>query len=253
VDTPSRDFVVNYRGPGNMVPVYRSILADLETPVSAYLKMATGPGSFLLESVEGGERLARYSFLGTDPYLVAELNDGQTRFIEAGVERTENFSNPLDVVRRELGRFKPVPVPGLPSFIGGAVGYLAYECARYFERLPAPDGVGLGVPEAIFLFVDTLLVFDHLRHRILVISNVHLDDEYGDRGAAYDRAVERIDGLVQRLRRPLPDPAERTPARSPRRAPSGHSLGNGLYGNIPPGRYQEMTAAAEQEPVNRRR
>ncbi|HLZ10876.1 MAG TPA: anthranilate synthase component I [Chloroflexota bacterium] len=230
-----------------MVPVYRSILADLETPVSAYLKVASGPGSFLLESVEGGERLARYSFLGTDPYLVAELDRGQTRFVGGGVERRESFQNPLDVLRRELGRFQPVFVPGLPSFVGGAVGYLAYECARYFERLPAPEGPGLGVPEAIFLFVDTVLVFDHLRHRILVVSNVHLDEAGdADRGQAYDQAVERIDRLVKRLRRPLPDPAERTPCRAPRRSPLGHALGNGLYGNIPPGRYQEMVVEAKK-------
>jgi anthranilate synthase component 1 len=247
VDLPSRDFVVNYRGPGNMVPVYRSILADLETPVSAYLKMASGPGSFLLESVEGGERLARYSFLGTDPYLVAELNAGRTRLVEGGIERFENFENPLNVVRQELARFRPVQIPGLPSFIGGAVGYLAYECARYFERLPAPAEPGLGVPEAIFLFVDTLLVFDHLRHRILVVSNVHLNgDGTAERGADYDRALERIDRLEQRLRRPLPDPTERTPTRSPRGSPKGHPLGNGLYGNIPPGRYQEMVVEAKK-------
>ena len=225
MDSPSRDFVVSYRGPGNLVPVYRSILADLETPVSAYLKIASEPGSFLLESVEGGERLARYSFLGTNPYLVAELNDRRTRFIESGVERTEPFDNPLDVVRGELGRFRPVLVPGLPRFVGGAVGYLAYECARYFERLPAPTGAGLGVPEAVFLFVDTVLVFDHVRHRILIVSNVHLDDESeANRHAAYDQAVERIDRLANRLRRPLPDPVEKTPIRRGKGFRSGTRL-----------------------------
>ena len=241
--TPSRDFVVNYRGPGNMVPVYRAILADLETPVSAFLKIARGPGSFLLESVEGGERLARYSFLGTSPYLIAELDRGEARLSSDRGESTERFTNPLDVVREELGRFQPVDVPGLPRFVGGAVGYLAYECARYFERLPSPDGPGLGIPEAIFLFVDTLLVFDHLQHKILVVSNAHLN---GDPGAAYDRAVERIDELVDRLSRPLKDPAAITPTRRRPGVPDGHSFGDGLYGNVPPGRYQEMVVRAKE-------
>lgn len=241
--TPSREYVVDYRGPGNMVPVYRSILADLETPVSAYLKVARGPGSFLLESVEGGERLARYSFLGTSPYLIAELDRGEARLRRGQETWTEHFSNPLDVVRGELRRFRPIDVPGLPRFVGGAVGYLAYECARYFERLPSPSEPGLGLPEAIFLFVDTLLVFDHLQHRILVVSNAHLD---GDPGAAYDQAVDRIDELVERLRRPLKDPTEITPPRARPGVPDGYAFGEGLYGNVPPGRYQEMVVRAKE-------
>src|SRR6516164_6088208 len=124
---PSRDFVESYRGPSNTIPVYRSILADLETPVSAFLKIARGAGSFLLESVEGGERLARYSFLGTSPYLVAEFEDGSARFTRVGEESREPCSNPLHLVRDELKHFQPVPVNGLPRFVGGAVGYLSYE------------------------------------------------------------------------------------------------------------------------------
>lgn len=241
--TPARQFVVDYHGPGNMVPVYRAILADLETPVSAFLKIASGPGSFLLESVEGGERLARYSFLGTSPYLIARLNQGQAELTHGAESTTEKFANPLDVVREELSKFSPVTVPGLPRFVGGAVGYLAYECSRYFERLPAPDEPGLGLPEAIFLFVDTLLVFDHLQHRILVVSNAHLN---GDPGAAYDRAVEKIEALVERLRQPLPDPARMTPSRSTPGVPTGYPHGDGLSGNVPYGRYQEMVVQAKK-------
>jgi anthranilate synthase component 1 len=229
-----------------MVPVYRAILADLETPVSAYLKVARGPGSFLLESVEGGERLARYSFLGTAPYMRAELRGGEANLVRGDESLTESFANPLDVVRDELTRFQPVEVPGLPAFVGGAVGYLAYECARYFERLPNPDGPGLGIPEAIFLFVDTLLVFDHLQHRILVVSNAHLGEPGIDPGTAYDRAVDRIEELVARLKRPLPDPATATPPRDRPGRPAGHPMGNGIYCNVPPGRYQEMVVEAKK-------
>jgi len=172
---------------GNLVPIYREIVADLETPVSAYLKTARGPYSFLLESVEGGERLARYSFIGTEPYLV----------LRAG----EQWVNPLLSIAKELGKYRLVSVPGLPPFHGGAVGYLAYEMVRHFEELPSPDADHLGLAESIFMFADSVLVFDHLTHKIKVVSHAHLDD--GDVAEAYQRAVKRIDSLVSRLNQPL--------------------------------------------------
>jgi anthranilate synthase component 1 len=178
---------------GNLCPVYREVTADLETPVSAYLKVARGRHSFLLESVEGGERLARYSFIGTEPY----------RVLRTGTSPAFNQwrSDPLLAIEDELRRFQVVPVSGLPRFHGGAVGYLSYEVARYFEpRLPVPEADPLGLPEAIFLFVDTLLVFDHLQHRIKVVSHCRLD---GDVDAAYRQAAWRIEELVGRLARPL--------------------------------------------------
>ena len=173
-----------------MVPIYRDINADLETPVSAYLKVAQGAYSFLLESVEGGERLARYSFIGTEPYRVLKTGPGE----QGGAV------DPLVPIQEELERFQAVPVPGLPRFHGGAVGYLAYEVARYFERLPSPPGDALQLPEAVLLFTDTLLVFDHLKHQIKVVSHAHLD---GDVEQAYSKAVQRIERLVERLEQPL--------------------------------------------------
>src|SRR5438105_5229154 len=119
---PSLEQVKAMAGQGNVVPVYREVVADLETPVSAYLKVARGKYSFLLESVEGGERLARFSFIGTEPYRVAR--NGGTG---------EPGGDPLIAVEQELGRFQPVLVPGLPRFTGGAVGYIGYECMRHFE------------------------------------------------------------------------------------------------------------------------
>jgi len=172
---------------GNVVPIFRDVAADLETPVSAFLKVARGKHSFLLESVEGGERLARYSFIGTEPYRVLRTTD-------------EHPEDPLLQVEDELRRFNPVRVPGLPRFHGGAVGYMAYEVARYYERLPLPERDPQGFPESVFLFVDTLLVFDHLQHSIKVVSHVRLD---GDVAASYARATERIEELVARLATPL--------------------------------------------------
>src|SRR5690606_30768116 len=135
-------------GRGNLAPIYREVRADLETPVSAYLKVARGPYSFLLESVEGGERLGRYSFIGTEPYRVyaGEHEEG----------------DPLSVVEEELGQFRPAHVPGLPRFLGGAVGYIGYEAVTHFEpRVPRADHDVLGLPESWLMFTDTLLVFDH--------------------------------------------------------------------------------------------
>jgi anthranilate synthase component 1 len=186
--TPSRAAFRELAGRGNLVPVYREIIADLETPVSAYLKVARGEYSFLLESVEGGERLARYSFIGTDPDRVLTA-DGRV--------------DPLLLVEEELARVQEVPLPGLPRFHGGAVGYLAYETVRHFERVPLAARDPLGLPEAIFLFTDTLLVFDHLRHTIKVLSHVRVD---GDADRAYTRAIERIEELIDRLASPLPRP-----------------------------------------------
>ena len=184
---PTLNEVRELRRLGNLVPIYREIVADLETPVSAYLKTARGPHSFLLESVEGGERLARYSFIGTEPYLV----------LRSGEERAD----PLLSIARELNKYRVVSVPGLPPFHGGAVGYLSYETVRHFEELPTPDADPLGLTESLFMFADSILVFDHLTHKIKVVSHVHLDD--GDVEEAYQKAVKRIDSLVARLGQPL--------------------------------------------------
>ena len=185
--TPSLVDVRKMTGRGNVVPVYREVRADLETPVSAFLKVARGPYSFLLESVEGGERQGRYSFIGTEPYRVYA---GQH---EAG--------DPLDVVQAEMARFQSVEVPGLPRFNGGAVGYLGYEAVTHFEpRVPLGKKDVLGIPESWLMFTDTLLVFDHVKHTIKAVSHVRLD---GDIDAAYRQAQAKIDELIDRLGQPL--------------------------------------------------
>ena len=181
---------------GNLVPIYRSINADLETPVSAYLKVARGPYSYLLESVEGGERLGRYTFIGTEPYKVVHTGKG-----------TPNGEiDPLILVEQEMSQHKLIPVEGLPGFHGGAVGYVAYDAIRYFEpRVPPMPSDPQGLPESVFMFADTLLVFDHLRHDIKVVSHAHL---LGDVEKAYLEATQRIDEMVDRLSQHLTLPAE---------------------------------------------
>jgi anthranilate synthase component 1 len=188
---PSLEEVQALAGRGNLVPVYRSVPADLETPVSAYLKMATpGALSFLLESVEGGETLGRYSFIGTEPYRVLRTGEGES----------SGAIDPLVEIERELSRFRLIHLQGLPRFTGGAVGYLGYEVAQYFERLPRAKQDPLGLPESVFMFVDTLLVFDHLQHEIKVLTHARTD---GDVAAAYKQATWRIEDVVERLRKPL--------------------------------------------------
>ena len=184
--TPALTDVRLMAGQGNVVPVYRQVRADLETPVSAFLKVTRGRYSFLLESVEGGERAGRYSIIGTEPYRVLSLQ--------------HEDGDPLREVEAEIGRLRSVKVGGLPRFHGGAVGYLGYEAAGHFERLPAPEHDALGVPESWLMFADTLLVFDHLMHTIKVVAHVRLD---GDIDASYEQARWKIDQLVERLSQPL--------------------------------------------------
>jgi len=186
------------------VPVFAELPADLDTPLSAYLRLRPGPYSFLLESVEGGEKWARYSFLGTDPLMVLTAKDGRITLRHAH-GRTERLpdGNPLEALRELLRRFRPVAVPGLPRFQGGAVGYLAYDAVRHLERLPSEAADDLGLPDAAFLFTDTLLVFDNLRHRLLVIANAHIEgDDDSAVDAAYDRAAVRIGMTLAKLGRP---------------------------------------------------
>lgn len=184
---PGLEEVKRLRSEGNLVPVWREIEADLETPVSAYLKIGRSRYSFLLESVEGGERLARYSFIGTDPYLVIKTG---------GRKRVD----PLIEVARELGKYQVVTLPDLPRFHGGAVGYLSYETVKYYEELPGLAADPVGLPESVFMFANTILVFDHLTHRIKVVSHAFLD---GNIEEAYQEAGSRIDRLVEKLHRPL--------------------------------------------------
>ncbi len=183
----------------NLIPVYREITADLETPVSAYLKVAREPYSFLFESVEGGENLARFSFLGTEP----------RKIIRTGPGEPDGAVDPLDLLRDRMSGIKHATLPGLPKFHGGAVGYVAYDAVSYFEpRVPAisDETTGLGVPEAIFLMTDTLMIFDHVRHTITVLAYAEPGD---DVRASYDDAVQRIDELIGRLDQPLPERAHR--------------------------------------------
>src|SRR5438093_2887789 len=183
----------------NLAPVFRDVPADLETPVSAFLKVARGEYSFLLESVEGGERLARYSFIGTEPYRV--YRSGPYADPADGVDPLIEIEGELSRYRRSHPKATEARSP-LPRFTGGAVGFLGYDVIRHVEpRVKIPGTDNQGLPEALFMFVDTLLVFDHLKHTIKVVSHCRLD---GDIETSYRQACWRIDELAKRLQQTLP-------------------------------------------------
>ena len=203
---PSLQELDQYAGQGNLLPVYRELPADLETPVSVYLKLQDEGPSFLLESISGGEAVARYSFIGVRPHKVFSAANGQVIINGVGLDQVtvplDGKSDPLAVLKAEMDTVQPVAVPGLPRFTGGAVGYLSYDGVRRFERLPDTTRDDLGLPEAVFMLTDTLVAFDHARQRLLVIANVPLE---GDVHTAYRRATARIDEITARLRAPIPD------------------------------------------------
>ncbi|MFB3041212.1 MAG: anthranilate synthase component I [Candidatus Poribacteria bacterium] len=200
---------------GNLIPVYKSILADMETPVSAFYKIDGNNYAFLLESVEGGENLARYSFLGTDPSILFRSQDNQVRIQDLRTgETTERQScDPLIELEDLMNRYRPVHVEGLPHFHGGAVGYLSYDVVRFVEELPDSTEDDRELPDCFFMMADTLLVFDHVNHQIKVVANAHVD---GDVKAAYEDAIDRIDALIAKLKRPLlVNPAKKRSADTP--------------------------------------
>ena len=180
-----------------LIPISRAISADLFTPVSAFLALAgREPYSFLLESVEGGERIGRYTFLGIRPYMVVS-GRGDLVTIRRGRKVETSKSSLFAALRSALREHKPANVPGLPPFTSGAVGYFAYDAVRHFERLPNTAKDDLQLPDGVFMFYDRLLAFDHLRHQLHIIAAA--DVRHEKPRAAYDRAVADIDAIEKKL------------------------------------------------------
>ena len=204
--TPSFETFRRLAGQGNMIPVYREIIADLETPVSAFMKIDNGDHAFLLESVEGGENLGRYSFLGADPSMVFWSRRHEVTLIHNGQTTVSHCDRPLERLKALMAEYRPVVDPNLPPFIGGAVGYMGYDVARDFETLPDGNPDTLDLPEMYMILADAMLVFDHVKRRIIFLANAHVDgDDETAMRAAYDKAVERIEAMARRLRQPLPE------------------------------------------------
>ena len=200
---PTLDAFRDLAKPGALVPVYREILADLETPVSAYMKIAQGQDhAFLLESVEQAGSLGQYSFIGANPSVILRAKGTAVTLTRGGATETYEAAKPLHELRTIMAAYTPVDVPGLPPFHGGAVGYLAYDQVRFFEKLPDENPDSLGLPDLYFVITDTILIFDHMNNTIKIVSNVHVD---GDPAAAYALGVRKIEDLEARLKAPLAD------------------------------------------------
>jgi anthranilate synthase component 1 len=203
--SPSREEFQKLTNQGNLIPVYREILADMETPVSAFCKIDDRKSAFLLESIAGGEKWARYSFLGVGSGRAFRCRGTSFEILENGkpVESGET-ANPLTELKKFLAPYQPVELPELPRFFGGAVGYLGYDMVRHVEELPVEKQAEIGTYDSWFLITETLLIFDNMQQKIKVLSNVHLR-EGDDPGTEYDAAVKRIDDLVALLRKSLPE------------------------------------------------
>jgi len=186
---------------GTFVPVYKEIVADLLTPVSAFLKVAEHADyAFLLESVEGGEQVARYSFLGKDPFLIVRARAGKVLIDRAG-ETTESDKSFTATIRELMAGFHSPFVPGLPRFTGGAVGYVGYDAAAWFEPVEL-QAAAREDDEAGFMLFDTVLAFDHVRHRILIIANARISGDE-DLESLYQFACAKVEFVERELERAL--------------------------------------------------
>src|SRR5438094_5072449 len=201
-----------------MVPIFRDMLSDALTPVTAFAALGKEGPAFLLESVEGGEHLGRYSFVAADPMAIISMPGGQAMVRDADGERALTGADPWKAIESYLEAFLAEPGEGLPEgFCGGAVGYLGYEAARYLEHLPVPEADPLRVPDGVLIVTDTLACFDHVRHRLKLVTHVRTQQEPIEE--RYAEAVARIDRLARQLSQPVRlrpmEPADRAPASEP--------------------------------------
>lgn len=247
---PSRDEFHRLAREANVIPVYREVIADIDTPVSALAKLGPGPSAFLLESVEGGERLGRYSFLGNSARMTFQATGSQVTIEHAdGFVEEERSEDPLGRLEQLLDHFRPAEVPGLPRFFGGAVGYVGFDGL-------APEGAPSRLrpageqnpPDIFFVVTDTMLIFDHVRRKIQVVANALAE---GDPDGAYDDARARIDDIVAKLQgesrlkpltlSPATGPAANGEARAAVHVPERTGK---FQANVTPERFQEAVAEA---------
>ena len=189
---------------GNVIPIFVKLPADLDTPVGAYLKLTRKKKeSFLLESIEGGEKLARYSFIGTDPFLTVSGSKKQVVLTKGNKQRTIQVG-PDDFMRELFSIYKPVAVADLPRFTGGAVGYFAYDTIRWVERIPDTNPDDMGLPESRFSLFKTIVVFDHLTQEIIVIVNILHDKSETGLTEKYTAAIKELKDIQQVLQSSVP-------------------------------------------------
>ncbi len=207
---PSLEEVRKLRSEGNVIPVYKSIVADFLTPVSAFLKLQEGCRyAFLLESVEGGEQLARYSFLGRDPFLICTIGTGPGETADGSEHRrfaADDREGFFGAVRETMNRFQSVTLPGLPPFTGGGVGFFGYDMVRLIEDVPSTGTDDLAVDDAALMFYKTILAFDHVRNQIHIVSNLFVEEADEPIEPQYETAVLEIERTEALLRKPIEEP-----------------------------------------------
>ncbi|MCM8783292.1 MAG: anthranilate synthase component I [Candidatus Omnitrophica bacterium] len=196
---PTKKDFIKLSKKGNLIPVYCELLADLETPVSAFMKIDTEDYSFLLESVEGQENIARYSFLASGASLIFSAKGKEVEIIEKGRKVKSLTEDPLENIKKVLKKFQFVVLEDLPRFSGGLVGYIGYNTVRFFEDIPLQNKDDLGLPDCLFMLADSLIIFDHLKHRIKVVVNAYIEDNKYS-GAIYDKTVTKVEALVKKLK-----------------------------------------------------
>jgi anthranilate synthase component 1 len=194
---------------GNLIPVYKEFLADMETPVSALMKLGSSDHVFLLESVEGGEKWGRYTFLGSEPAMIFKVRGEEILIQKYGkVLHQKHMGNPMEFLKDLLHSYCPVPVEGLPRFYGGAVGYLGYDMVRFFEKVTLSAHDDLMTDDAVFLITDTLIIFDNVKHTIKVVSCAHTQEQT-DLQSVYKKTVHKIDRMIETLKKPLHNEEQR--------------------------------------------
>ena len=195
---PSKEQFLKLARKGNLIPVYKEISADLETPLSSFLKIDTDRYAYLLESVEGGENIARYSFLGSNPSLIFKSKGKNIEIIKKG-KRQKFITNkdPLDELGKILNQFKFIELKELPRFCGGLVGYIGYDMIRFFEKIPDRNPDDLKLPDCLFMLTDTILIFDHVRRTLKIVSNAYCQS---NPVIAYAKAIKKIERIEKRLK-----------------------------------------------------
>ncbi|EXX91328.1 hypothetical protein BG52_10935, partial [Paenibacillus darwinianus] len=189
--------VVRLASQYNLIPIVRHVMADTETPIRLFQHVCREERAFLLESVEGGVKWARYSFIGTDPFMIVRGKNG-TMTVERDGELTELGDKPLDLLKAHLRSYRSPAIPELPPFTGGAIGFFGYDLLQYYEKLPAHRIDDLQMDDLHFMFCDQVVVFDHFKQQVQVIGNVHVPVGATDADieAAYERTCRKIESLI---------------------------------------------------------
>jgi anthranilate synthase component 1 len=197
----------------NLIPIVRYMMADTETPIRLFQHFAKEQHAFLLESIEGGAKWARYSFIGTDPFMMLYGKNGDM-ILEKGGRKEVLREQPLELLKARLRSFRTPSLPELPSFTGGAIGFFGYDLLQYYEKLPKHRVDDLQMNDMQFMFCDQIIVFDHFKQQLQIVGNVHIAEGATDAAiaVAYAEAVAKIEATIERLRQPVAIPVPTGPA-----------------------------------------